>query len=119
MRKKAKRILAMALTVVMLIGVMPTQAFAANTADTAGLLAPQQVSDSGATPDGEPEDGETESLPSASAEEEKETSADGAVPGETEPDAEEEKNPDENNTDSAGTDAGQAPEKDPDSELTI
>ena len=56
MRKKAKRILAMALTVVMLLGVMPTQAFAANTADTAGLLAPQQVSDSGATPDGEPED---------------------------------------------------------------
>ena len=102
MRKKAKRILAMALSVVMLLGVMPTQAFAANTADTAGLLAPQQVSDSGATPDGEPEDtviisppaepedGETESPPSASAEEEKETSADGAVPGETEPDAEEE-----------------------------
>ena len=60
------------------------------------------------------------SPPSASAEEEKETSADGAVPGETEPDAEEEeKNPDENNTDSAGPDAGQAPEKDPDSELTI
>ena len=131
MRKKAKRILAMALTAVMLMGVMPTQAFAASAADTAGLLAPQQVSDSGATPDGEPEDtviisppaepedGETESPPSASAEEEKETSADGAVPGETEPDAEEEKNPDENNTDSAGPDAGQAPEKDPDSELTI
>ena len=53
MRKKAKRILAMALTVVMLIGVMPTQAFAANTADTAGLLAPQQISDSGAASDEE------------------------------------------------------------------
>ena len=126
MRKKAKRILAMALTVVMLMGVMPTQAFAANTADTAGLLAPQQVSDSGATPDGEPEDtviispptepedGETESPPSASAEEEKETSADGAVPGETEPDAEEEeKNPDENNTDSADSDDGQTPVEEP------
>lgn len=132
MRKKAKRILATALSIVMLMGVMPTQAYAESTVDTAGLLAPQQVSDSGATPDGEPEDtviisppaepedGETESPPSASAEEEKETSADGAVPGETEPDAEEEeKNPDENNTDSAGPDAGQAPEKDPDSELTI
>ena len=69
--------------------------------------------------EGEPEDGETESSPSASAEEEKETSVDGAVPGETEPDAEEEKNPDENNTDNTGSDAGQAPEKDPDSELTI
>ena len=79
MRKKAKRILAMSLSVVMLLGVMPTQAFAASAADTAGLLAPQQVSDSGATPDGEPEDtviisppaepedGETESPPSASA----------------------------------------------------
>ena len=72
MRKKAKRILAMALTVVMLMGVMPTQAFAANTADTAGLLAPQQISDSGAasdeeeeetviiSPPADPEEGETE-----------------------------------------------------------
>ena len=56
MRKKTKRILAMALSVVMLLGVMPTQAFAANTADTAGLLAPQQISDSGAASDEEEEE---------------------------------------------------------------
>ena len=131
MRKKAKRILAMALTVVMLMGVMPTQAFAANTADTAGLLAPQQISDSGAasdeeeeetviiSPPADPEEGETETSPGISGEDEKETSADETAQGETEQKAEEEKNPDENNTGSAGPDAGQAPEKDPDSELTI
>ena len=131
MRKKAKRILAMALTVVMLMGVMPTQAFAANTADTAGLLAPQQISDSGAasdeeeeetviiSPPADPEEGETETSPSISGEDEKETSADETAQGETEPDAEEENNPDENNTDSADSDDGQTPVEEPASEPTI
>ena len=131
MRKKAKRILAMALSVVMLLGVMPTQAFAANTADTAGLLAPQQISDSGAasdeeeeetviiSPPADPEEGETETSPGISGEDEKETSADETAQGETEQKAEEEKNPDENNTDSAGTDAGQTPVEEPASEPTI
>ena len=121
MRKKAKRILAIALTVVMLMGVMPTQAFAANTADTAGLLAPQQISDSGAasdeaeeetviiSPPADPEEGETETSPGISGEDEKETSADETAQGETEQNAEEEKNPDENNTDSTDSDDGQTP----------
>ena len=120
----------MALTVVMLMGVMPTQAFAANTADTAGLLAPQQISDSGAasdeeeeetaiiSPPADPEEGGTETSPSISGEDEKGTSADETAQGETEPDAEE-KNPDENNTDSADSDDGQTPVEEPASEPTI
>ena len=131
MRKKAKRILAMALTVVMLMGVIPTQAFAANTADTAGLLAPQQISDSGAasdeeeeetviiSPPADPEEGETETSPGISGEDEKETSADETAQGETEQNAGEEKNPDENNTDSADSDDGQTPVEEPASEPTI
>lgn len=131
MRKKVKRILAMALTVVMLMGVMPTQAFAANTADTAALLAPQQISDSGAasdeeeeetviiSPPADPEEGETETSPSISGEDEKETSADETAQGETEQNAEEEKNPDENNTNGTGLDDVQTPKKDSESGLTI
>ena len=45
MRKKTKRILCMALSVVMLLGVIPVQALAA-TVDAGGMIAPQQVSDS-------------------------------------------------------------------------
>lgn len=137
MRKKAKRILATALSIVMLMGVMPTQAFAESTVDTAGLLAPQQISDSGPASDGEeedtitisppadPEESETESQPSISGEDEKETSADETAQGETEPGAEEESgaeedsNPDENNTNGTGLDNVQTPKEDPESGLTI
>ena len=71
MRKKAKRIFSMALSVVMLLGIIPVQAFAATTVDTGGMLTPQQVSDSAAETLPEPgpaPEPETEPTPGPTAE---------------------------------------------------
>lgn len=70
MRKKTKRILCMALSVVMLLGIIPVQALAA-TVDAGGMIAPQQVSDSAVEtpPDpGPTAEPETEPTPGPSVE---------------------------------------------------
>lgn len=96
MRKKTKRILCMALSVVMLLGVIPVQALAA-TVDAGGMIAPQQVSDSAAETPPEPGmtvEPETEPTPGPSADPDaapptEEPPAEGTGPG-TEPPQEEE-----------------------------
>ena len=105
MRKKTKRILCMALSVVMLLGVIPVQALAA-TVDAGGMIAPQQVSDSAAETPPEPgmtvEPG-TEPTPGPSADPDaapptEEPPAEGTGPG-TEPPQEEESPEEETSSD--------------------
>ena len=48
MRKKTKQILCTALSVVMLLGIIPMQALAAPAVYAGGMITPQQVSDSAA-----------------------------------------------------------------------
>ena len=105
MRKKTKRILCMALSVVMLLGVIPVQALAA-TVDAGGMIAPQQVSDSAVETPPEPgmtvEPG-TEPTPGPSADPDaapptEEPPAEGTGPG-TEPPQEEESPEEETSSD--------------------
>ena len=70
MRKKTKQILCTALSVVMLLGILPMQALAAPAVDVGGMITPQQVSDSAAETPPEPGmtvEPETEPTPGPSA----------------------------------------------------
>ena len=93
MRMKTKRILCMALSVVMLLGVIPVQALAV-TADTGGMLAPQQVSDSAVETPPDPESTPGLSADPDAAPPTEEPPAEDADPG-TEPPREAEGNPKE------------------------
>lgn len=94
MRKKAKRIFSMALSVVMLLGIIPVQAFAATTVDAGGMITPQQVSDSAAETLPEPgpaAEPEAEPTPGPSAEKpQEEVTPPGTELPETESEPEEE-----------------------------
>lgn len=83
----------MALSVVMLLGVIPVQALAA-TADTGGMLAPQQVSDSAVETPPDPESTPGPSVEPDAAPPTEEPPAEDADPG-TEPPREAEGNPEE------------------------
>ena len=70
MRKKTKQLLCTALSVVMLLGILPMQALATPAVDVGGMIIPQQVSDSAAETPPEPGmtvEPETEPTPGPSA----------------------------------------------------